>query len=68
MVHNYPIHQNPGDIYQNIDNDNYLHQNMVHTIYQTPEDVYQNVGNNNRAHQNVIYNHQNNFIGEQELK
>ncbi|CAJ0850501.1 15930_t:CDS:2 [Entrophospora sp. SA101] len=37
------IHQNLGEIYQNIGNNNSVRQNMVHNIiYQNPEVIYHN--------------------------
>ncbi|CAJ0757022.1 6249_t:CDS:1, partial [Entrophospora sp. SA101] len=52
------IHQNLGEIYQNIGNNNSVRQNMVHNIiYQNPEVIYHNVSNNNYAHQNMFHNY-----------
>ncbi|CAJ0745266.1 4868_t:CDS:2 [Entrophospora sp. SA101] len=52
------IHQNLGEIYQNIGNNNSVRQNMVHNIiYQNPEVIYHNVnvGDNNSVQQNVWF-------------
>src|SRR5215213_3101593 len=55
-------YQNPEDIYQNVGDNNYVHQqNMIHNylIHQNQNhgEIYKNVTDNNYTHQIMIHNY-----------
>nr|CAG8464144.1 14763_t:CDS:2 [Entrophospora candida] len=48
---------NTGTIYQNVNDNNSVHQNMFHNhpIHQNLGEIYQNFGDNNSVHQNMVH-------------